>query len=56
MLGFHYIGIRIYALLTAISALGTAPWLRWRFTVRTLVIAMTLVALALGLIVFAAPL
>jgi hypothetical protein len=28
-----------------------APWLRWRFSLRTLLIAMTLVAAGLGLIV-----
>jgi hypothetical protein len=36
------------ALLSA--AFATAPWLRWRFSIRTLLIAMTLVAVALGLI------
>ena len=31
---------------------GTTPWLRFRFTLRTLLIAMTLVAVVLGLIVW----
>jgi hypothetical protein len=30
------------------------PWLRWRFSLRTLLIATTLVAVVLGLIVYAA--
>lgn len=29
-----------------------APWLRWRFTLRTLLIAITLIAIVLGLIVW----
>jgi hypothetical protein len=36
------------------ATLATAPWLRWRFTLRTLLIATTLVAILLGLIVYAA--
>ena len=35
-------------------ALSTAPWLRWRFSLRTLLIATTLVAVVLGAIVWAA--
>jgi hypothetical protein len=38
------------------AALGTVPWirqLRWRFTLRTLLIATTLVAVVLGVIVYA---
>jgi hypothetical protein len=34
-------------------ALGGVPWLRWRFSLRTLLIAMTLVAVVLGVIVYA---
>jgi hypothetical protein len=33
-------------------ALAAAPWLRWRFSLRTLLIATTLVAVVLGLIVW----
>jgi hypothetical protein len=40
------------ALLIA-AALATAPWLRWRFTIRTLLIATTLIAVVLGLICYA---
>jgi len=31
--------------------LATAPWLPWRFSLRTLLIATTLIALSLGLII-----
>jgi hypothetical protein len=34
------------------AMLGVIPWLHWRFSLRTLLIATTLVALALGLIVW----
>jgi hypothetical protein len=36
------------------AAFATAPWIRWRFSLRTLLIATTLVAVVLGLIVWAA--
>jgi hypothetical protein len=36
------------------AALATAPWLRWRFTLRTLLIATTLVAVVLGIAVYVA--
>ena len=35
------------------AAFGTAPRLRWRFSLRTLIIATTLVAVVLGLAVYA---
>jgi hypothetical protein len=41
----------IWLLTGRIAAVSTAPWLRWRFSVRTLLIATTLVAVVLGLIV-----
>jgi hypothetical protein len=42
-----------YWLLVGLCAVVTAaPWLRWRFTLRTLLIATTLIAVALGLIVW----
>ena len=34
------------------AALATIPWLRWQFSLRTLLIATTLVAVVLGLIVW----
>ncbi len=33
------------------SIVGALPWIRWRFSVRTLLIATTLIAVLLGLIV-----
>jgi hypothetical protein len=36
-----------------LAALAVSPWFRWRFTLRTLVIATALVAVGLGLIVWA---
>ena len=47
---------RIGSLLCSIAALAAAPWIRWsrRFSLRTLLIATTLVAVVLGLIVYAA--
>ena len=35
-----------------IGALTTLPWIRWRFSLRTLLIATTLVAVVLGIIVW----
>jgi hypothetical protein len=34
------------------AVLVVVPWIKWRFTVRTLLIATTLVAVVLGLIVY----
>jgi hypothetical protein len=34
------------------ATFAVAPWLRWRFSLRTLLFATTLAALALGLIVW----
>jgi hypothetical protein len=33
-------------------AIGMSSWFRWRFSLRTLLIAMTLVAVALGMVVW----
>jgi hypothetical protein len=38
----------------ALAAVAATPWLRWRFSLRTLLIATTLIAVVLGLIVWAA--
>jgi hypothetical protein len=35
------------------TAFGALPWLTWRFSLRTLLIATTLVAVALGLVAVA---
>jgi hypothetical protein len=44
-----------YCLLVIIGAVSTVPWIRWskRFTLRTLLIATTLVAVALRVAVYA---
>jgi hypothetical protein len=36
-----------------VATVSCAPWLRWRFSLRTLLIAMTLVAVVLGVMVYA---
>lgn len=41
-------------LVLIVMVLAAAPWLPWRFSLRTLLIATTLVAMVLGLIVWAA--
>ena len=43
----HWFATMLFATLTAL------PWLRWRFSLRTLLIATTLVAVVMGLIVWA---
>jgi hypothetical protein len=45
-----------WLVLAIFIALGTAPWIPWskRFTLRTLLIATTLVAVVLGLVMWAA--
>ena len=46
----------IWSLMVLAASIGLAPWIRWskRFSLRTLLIATTLVAVVLGLIVWAA--
>ena len=49
--------IPYWILVLAIAALGLiagAPWINWHFSLRTLLIATTLVAVVLGLLVWAA--
>ena len=43
-------GIPYWAITSVMIIVGTTPWLPWRFSLRTLLIAMTLVAVALGLV------
>jgi hypothetical protein len=47
--------VPIWFLVVLTSALATLPWIQWtsRFTLRTLLIATTLVAVVLGLVVYA---
>jgi hypothetical protein len=44
----------IWLLMVVIGGVATLPWLRWRFTIRTLLIATTLVAVLLGFVIYAA--
>jgi hypothetical protein len=44
--------VKLPALIVAFSVFGIAPWLRPRFSLRTLLIATTLVAVVLGAIVW----
>jgi hypothetical protein len=41
-----------WLLALASAALGAVPWIRWHFSLRTLLIATTLVAVVLGLVVW----
>src|SRR6476661_1986157 len=45
-------GVPNWFAVLAATTLAVCPWLRWRFTLRTLLIATTLVAVVLGLIVW----
>ena len=40
-----------WLLVSLIAVVATLPWLRWRFSLRTLLVAITLVALVLGIII-----
>jgi hypothetical protein len=59
-LGFGYepmpivpaVSVPYWAPILLAAVFGGAPWLRWRFSLRTLLIATTLVAVVLGLIVW----
>ena len=50
--GVAGVPIPSWCLAVAFAALSVNPWLRWRFSLRTLLIATTLVALLLGIIVW----
>jgi hypothetical protein len=41
-----------WMLVVTFTAFGVAPWIRWQFSLRTMLIATTLVAVGLGLIVW----
>ena len=44
-----------FSLTVAVAcAVSTAPWIRWRFSLRTLLVATTLIAIGLGLAIYAA--
>ena len=56
LLGNEWIGLPIWQPVAGAIAFATLPWirqLRWRFTTRTLLLAVTAVAVVLGLIVWA---
>jgi hypothetical protein len=53
-LSLTHVVIPIWAALSALASVGCVtalPWLHWRFSVRTLFIGMTVVAVVLGLII-----
>jgi|SRR4051812_22195887 hypothetical protein len=57
MVGGGWVALVPYLFLVSLSVIvGVTPWLRWsrRFSLRTLLIATTLIAVGLGLIVWAA--
>jgi hypothetical protein len=43
-----------YPLLLLALGIAAAPWFTWRFSVRTLLVVMTIVAVILGIIIWAA--
>jgi hypothetical protein len=43
-----------YFVIIIVSTMGAIPWVRWRFSLRTLLIVMTLIAVALGAVIYAA--
>jgi hypothetical protein len=45
-----FIGISFWLLVPMVAAIGTSPWFPWRFSLRTLLIATTLVAMILAII------
>jgi hypothetical protein len=49
---FGSVGVPYWFAILLVTILTAAPWVRWRFTLRTLLIATTLIAVALGLIVW----
>jgi hypothetical protein len=53
-LHFRGVAIRDWWLILLGGSIGTLPWLPYSFSLRTLLIATTLVAVLLGLIVYAA--
>jgi hypothetical protein len=47
-----HLQLRFWIVIPIVAVVGILPWLPWRFTTRTLLIATTLVAVVLGLIVY----
>jgi hypothetical protein len=50
----HLIRIPAWLVIVGVLMACYAPWLRWRFSLRTLLIGMTVVAVILGLVIWAA--
>jgi hypothetical protein len=50
--GFHIVVVHWVPVITAL-VFAVLPWIRWHFRLRTMLIATTLVAVVLGLIVYA---
>ena len=50
--GFVVVWMPSWFLILVFATLAAAPWLTWRFSLRTLLIATTLIAMMLGLIVW----
>ena len=48
----HWSLVFAFAVLAAIPWLSGLHWIRWRFSLQTLLIAMTMAAIGLGLIVY----
>jgi hypothetical protein len=51
-LGVTAIWFPFWAITLPVLLCGTVPWLSWRFSIRTLLITTTLIAVGLGLIVW----
>jgi hypothetical protein len=49
-----YSGVSFWLLVPIVVAIGASPWVRWRFSLRALLFGMTVLAVGLGLIVWAA--
>jgi hypothetical protein len=43
-------GVPYWSLVLAVVAAGITPWLRWRFSLRTLLIGLTVISVAAGMI------
>jgi hypothetical protein len=50
-LGDHFFHFPYWLPILVLSAVVALPWIRWRFSLRSLLLALTLVAAVLGLIV-----
>jgi hypothetical protein len=51
---YCYVNVPHWLLMLMSTTFASIPWLRWRFSLRTLLIGMTVVAAILGLVIWAA--